>query len=348
MKFDNISISKGIAIILMVVVHSRFSEYGSDFINMYHMPLIFFFSGYCFKEGYLFDFKTFAKKRIKGIYYPYVKWGLVFLLLHNVFFYLNIYNSEFGFRGTVSYLYGYNDFLKRGIDIVISLSSAEQLLGGYWFLHSLFWGSFVFFLTVKIIKNRWVGGAFLLIATFLLLFLNLHIPVFGIGAREFLGAFFMVIGSAYRYSNYKIENRYWIIPLSALILIISTRHWQCGMLSLTWQKVLPYSFSALAGTIMVFVFSNVIMKSKVGLKTFVYIGDHTLDILTWHFLSFKLVSLVIIWIYKMPIEMLAEFPVIEDYAYKGWWMAYCLVGIGMPLVFVTNLDRLISRLRTCI
>ena len=66
-------------------------------------------------------------------------------------------------------------------------------------------------------------------------------------------------------------------------------------------------------------------------KILVYIGDNTLTILTWHFLSFKLVSLFLILIYQLPISRLAEFPVIEMYAYQGWWLIYFIVGVGMPI-----------------
>ena len=53
MKDNSVSIAKGIAIILMVLAHTRFSEYGNYWINMFHMPLFFFFAGYCFKDKYL-------------------------------------------------------------------------------------------------------------------------------------------------------------------------------------------------------------------------------------------------------------------------------------------------------
>ena len=46
MKDNSVSIAKGIAIILMVLAHTRFSEYGNYWINMFHMPLFFFFAGY--------------------------------------------------------------------------------------------------------------------------------------------------------------------------------------------------------------------------------------------------------------------------------------------------------------
>lgn len=58
-----------------------------------------------------------------------------------------------------------------------------------------------------------------------------------------------------------------------------------------------------------------------------YIGKNTLTILTWHFLTFKIVSLVIISIYDLPIARLAEFPVIYEYAEQGWWIAYFCVAI---------------------
>ena len=62
------------------------------------------------------------------------------------------------------------------------------------------------------------------------------------------------------------------------------------------------------------------------------IGNKTLEILTWHFLSFKLVSLVIIACYRLPIEHLAEFPVMHPYNVQGWWVLYLVTGIAVPLI----------------
>ena len=111
LRNDAVSIAKGIAIILMVMAHTQCPFWLWSYIHMFHMPLFFFFSGYCFKATYLDDPYSFCKRRIRGLYLPYVKWGLVFLLLHNVFFYLNIYNKEYGFRGEVSHLYNIKEFL---------------------------------------------------------------------------------------------------------------------------------------------------------------------------------------------------------------------------------------------
>ena len=158
MRDESISIAKAIAILLMVLAHTYFSQYGNQWINMFHMPLFFFFAGYCFKDKYLMQPKMFLQKRIVGLYKPFVKWSIVFLLLHNVFFCLNIYNGEFGFKGNVSHIYIWKDFVVRLIHIVTRMSDNEQLLGGYWFLKSLFIGSILGYVTIRKAKSLKFGG----------------------------------------------------------------------------------------------------------------------------------------------------------------------------------------------
>ena len=117
------------------------------------MPLFFFFSGYCFKTAYLDNPKGFLLKRIYSVYWPYVKWSILFLLCHNLFFNLNIYNGEYGFRGSASHLYSLSEFASRGFDILTRMSGHEQLLGGYWFMKSMLFGSIIFFETVYACKK---------------------------------------------------------------------------------------------------------------------------------------------------------------------------------------------------
>lgn len=63
-QYDNsVSFAKGIGIMLMVLGHTFFSAYGNALVYMFHMPLFFFLSGYCFRESHLKDFRIYAKKR---------------------------------------------------------------------------------------------------------------------------------------------------------------------------------------------------------------------------------------------------------------------------------------------
>ena len=142
----NITYTRAVGILLMVLCHSMFWDI--PFVYMFHMPLFFFVSGYCFKEKYVKEPFRFVWQRIKGIWWPYVKWSLLFLLLHNVFFDLNIYNDEYGYNGGVSSLYTYDDFLSRIESILVRMNGHEQLLGGYWFMKALLYGSIIGFVII--------------------------------------------------------------------------------------------------------------------------------------------------------------------------------------------------------
>lgn len=343
---NSVSMAKGVAIILMVMVHAHFSSYGGKFVNMFHMPLFFFMSGYCFKEAYLDNFSGFLKKRLKGAYWPYVKWSMIFLLLHNVFYEINIYNGDYGYNGMVSKYYNEGDFFRHSLAIVTTMSGEEQLLGGYWFLHSYMIAAIISFITLKIFRKNifmnLTGGGILLLLCVIMLYFNISIPYYD-GPKEVLAAFFIVIGYAYKHS--KIYATPLVCILVGLILvIIGTEYWQSGMLILTWQKAIPYSISSIAGTLMVFSLCKYISKVPFLEKTLTYIGDRTLAVLTWHFLSFKAVSLLIIFVYALQIKQLAKFPVIDQYAFQGWWMMYLIAGVALSLV----VDLLISKAKRII
>ena len=343
---DSVSFAKGIGIMLMVLGHTFFFAYGYRVIYMFHMPLFFFLSGYCFKESHLGNFRNYAKKRISRIYVPFVKWGLIFLLLHNIFFHLNIYNDTFGFEGEVSQLYGVSDYLKKAFLIFFCLSGNEQLLGGYWFLHTMFFASFIFYGFLKL-KIPPVGAV--LISLLLSVMLYFHgIPVVNIycGAKEFLAVSCMMAGYLYKsYSIDKFVDRYcaYVILVCALLLILGSVYWHGEMIDMKWTHTIPYFFSAIAGSILIFKLSKLSVDKTRWLSDLVSrIGNKTIEILTWHFLCFKIVSLIIIAYYGLPIEHLAEFPVINPYNVQGWWICYFVIGVAVPIFGTVYTHKLIT------
>lgn len=239
MKDNSVSIAKAIAIILMVLAHTRFSEYGNYRINMFHMSLFFFFAGYCFKDKYLKTPSDFVIKRVRGLYKPFVKWSLIFLVLHNLFFYLNIYNDELGARGIVSHLYTWQETLKKAAFIVTRMSDTEQLLGGYWFLKSLFWGSLIAFFTIRYIKNAKMCGLLICIIILMSAF-HLHIPYLGIGGREFFAALFFISGYCYQKGGLYIHQNYWIFLIGVVVVTLGKSFWQATLLKFDSWQVIPY------------------------------------------------------------------------------------------------------------
>ena len=62
-----------------------------------------------------------------------------------------------------------------------------------------------------------------------------------------------------------------------------------------------------------------------------YIGKNTFNILTFHFISFKVVTLLIIIIDGLPLEKMAAFPVIPNDS-NFLWIAYTFAGVTLPLI----------------
>lgn len=65
---------KALGIMLMVLCHSETGiPHLQTFVGMFHMPLFFIASGYCFKEKYLSAPRQYLYNKVRGIYWPYVK-----------------------------------------------------------------------------------------------------------------------------------------------------------------------------------------------------------------------------------------------------------------------------------
>lgn len=78
-------------------------------------------------------------------------------------------------------------------------------------------------------------------------------------------------------------------------------------------------------------------------RFFDYAGKETLMILTFHFLVFKLISIIKCYAYGLPIDAISEFPIIHGH--NSWfWLAYVAAGIGVPLLICKGIDSLKSKL----
>jgi len=137
-----LDIAKAICIILMVVGHSWCPDYLYRFVYMFHMPCFFFISGWLLSDKYLVNVKCGLKRKAKGLYWPFVKWQLLFLAGHNLFAAVHIYDNA----------YTLSQFFEKVVRI-FTMTGGEQLLGGYWFLISLFWSSIFSLLFLAIIHK---------------------------------------------------------------------------------------------------------------------------------------------------------------------------------------------------
>lgn len=96
----------------------------------------------------------------------------------------------------------------------------------------------------------------------------------------------------------------------------------------TWQLPARY-VGAIAGSIGVLIFSSRLRSPRIR-KFLMFCGESTILILVWHFLSFKLLTYILINIHGLPASELTAFPVHKGLAIHYWPM-YVLFGLVIPL-----------------
>lgn len=321
-----LDIAKAICICLMVIGHSGCPEFLHRYIYMFHMPCFFFISGWLLKDKYITDFKKGIFNKIKGSYYPFVKWSLIFLAFHNLLAGLHIYNDS----------YTSHEFLVKVIRI-FTMTGSEQLLGGYWFLISLCWASLLslFFLYIcnkkKVVNSVSIFSGVILC----LLIVMLGHSVLGklpqqLGGQTFMATAFYLTG--YLFHTMDKFNK---IPLVAGIGLLSipafaAQYAKWGMCDCIGWVSMAYYVVAMAGTLGVFSISSKLSTLKVS-PFLSYIGNKTLYVLTFHLIAFKLISWLYVYVKGLPVDNLTQFPVLQDTS-SYLWIVYSFVGVGISLL----------------
>ena len=212
MRNPTITILKAIAIVLVVVAHSCPPMYLSRFSYMICVSLFFMASGYCFDTKYLNDEATFVKRRFRGLYVPFVKWSLFFLLLNAFWFWTGLLNEHYGnAAGGVTHPLNLHNWLQTLWSIVLNMSGYDQFLcGAYWFFRALLVSSILFLAYMKLLdsterlnKRHAATAAIVAVGMVGLALWQTSdglrwTGIAGGGYRELMGTFFLCAGFLYR------------------------------------------------------------------------------------------------------------------------------------------------------
>lgn len=284
------------------------------------------------------DAWLFVKRKLQGIYVPYVAYSLVFLALHNLFCDWHIYSQD--------WYYGWKDYLWMTGKIMTRMSNEGGMLGIFWFLKELFLGNLFFYGLLKLGKGKkWIPIVALAGLTIIMTITGCRVPYFSIAKTTFYAAFFIALGYAGR--NYVERLDKWWIYLFAAVSIVAYV-WVGRNIAIGAQNVytiVPYTLTAIGGSLLVMRSSKWLSANGGQNPLLLFVGNHTLEIMALHFITFKLVSYCLIQAYGMPIEKLEDFPVMMDYSLKGWWVVYTLIGIALPTGFAWGLERLKTMMR---
>lgn len=109
-RINYIDVAKGIGIALVVVGHCTIGTSLFNFIYQFHMPFFFFLSGTLYKNEYDTKPLLFIKKKLKGLYIPYIKYSAILIIAYSIYYYA-IYHAFY-----------YENIIKIVVDVAIGFT----------------------------------------------------------------------------------------------------------------------------------------------------------------------------------------------------------------------------------
>ena len=323
----------------MVIGHSGCPTYICRFIYLFHMPLFFVCSGFFFKD--IIDGSLlvgFFKKRIKRLYLPYLKWSILFLLLHNIFCRLNITHDQ---------IYQSDDYIKQFIKLII-MTDYELLIRPFWFIKELLFASIIVAI-ISLFRSRF----FPKISTESLLILSVVssimakyatiIPLIGDCSVLLSSLSYYYLGILFHKYQDRIPMNYLVLLLLFIIVLITSFIFPgyIDMRYTTAYNTILYFLISLLGIQMIFCISQLI-NIKYNCSILYYIGNHTMPILALNLLALKLGNLIKIWLYNIPMDKLSSHTVIYEHN-TFFWLIYTTIGVSIPLLAYFLYSRLFPR-----
>lgn len=336
----------------MVIGHAECPHALFMFLFEFHMPIFFITAGYFFSVKYLNDEATFVKKRIKGLYLPFLKWAIFFTLIHNWMFDLGIMNEKYGNSANgVTHPYTWHQIQQNIVNCITEMGGYDQFLtGAFWFFRALFIASILYLILFKLwkyltrksnsIDYNTIGV--LVCVTMLLVCawktgggLRIQNIVQG-GYRDLMGTFYFGCGFLFKQYQNKIKQNWWLTVSYFIIVALFSTYAPASMdWNTSFNKFLLSPIPAILGFLMVYNVSTWLDRHDGIIKRFlVYCGDNTLYIFIFHIVSFKLVSLIKIWYYNLDYLQIGCHMVVHYNSEKDlFWIPYSIAGVGIPLVW---------------
>ena len=350
----------------MVIGHADCPGLLESFLYEFHMPVFFITAGYFFSLRYLDDEATFVKKRIKGLYLPFLKWSVFFLVIHNWMFDIGILNEKYGnWTGGVTHPYTWHQIQQNLWNMVTAMGGYDQFLNGaFWFFRGLLVASILYLVlykTVDYLLGKTGKTYHRLTVPFCICIIMLLISgwktyeglkVINIvqgGYREMMGTFFFGCGFIFRQIQKYYTPRWWQTILFAAVVYFFSRHLTANM---NWRssfvQFLSLPLPALCGFLMTYNVSTWLDRHDGWLKRFlVYCGENTMPVFVFHILSYKVVSLLKIWYYQMDPQQIGCHMVIHEHAHDDcFWILYAIAGVLLPLSVQYLVQKVRNRIKS--
>ena len=272
--------------------------------------------------------KSFLIKRIQRLYFPYIVFNVVVDILVKIFRLL-IYGESISLFSLI-----------KSIFRTLLFNNETQLGGATWFLRTLFIISIIHFV-VCFIGYRYPKSHIplfvivLVINVILAQFYAFKFPYFAQATCAAYIAFCLGIMEKFFFNKLYQKFRSWhhlivcVICGFGLVLLQSIGRIELGAGLIV--NVPFFTICSLMGWHLTFSIS-ILIKKYLPYSFFCYLGIHTMPIVLFHFIAFKIVTVVYVFITNSSIDLLKEFPILNIQV-QGLWIVYFFIGLLFPLLF---------------
>ena len=353
MRTPSFTILKAIAIILVVIAHSAAPAYLSNFAYMVGVPAFFVLSGYFFKLDNLDNTSDFVIRRTKTLYLPFIKWGVFFLILHNLFFEVGLLSESYGnAQGGVTHPYNWTQAAQHLWSMVFNMSGYDPFMAGaFWFFRALFLANIAFIFLFKATRQlgKFKTSTLQVVSVIVLAFLlalwqaSMGLHITGVaqgGYRELMGIVLLGIGFLLRRADETPDSSIWHNPIimlaaSSVVLMILTFVYPISMAAKP-GSVLSVPILTVAGTaafIWLRGLSEFILQLPEKYTQWLqFTGENSLYIFVFHLLAFKVASMIKVGVYQLDWAMVGGHPVVQHELGDGFWLLYIFVGVILPIL----------------
>lgn len=258
----------------------------------------------------------------------------LFNLMHNFFLSTGIY-SDSQYRSIPETL--------MAIFKNVCFAGGSQLGGATWFLRTLFQVSLIYMVVIYVSHKFNIKKLIIVISIFVCVVCATVISVYKlklpIGLHSFCAAFLAFLSGVFLHSTNFVAKvskyKYRIIIICLLLLYLLSSKGKVNMSTGQITNVIFFLICSIAGWFLLY--SIALCNGIKDNILLIYIGQHTLSILAFHFLAFKIVTFIYLWISNKNMLRLATFPVIKNVPFL--WIPYTICGITIPLILGTLFAR---------
>jgi fucose 4-O-acetylase-like acetyltransferase len=278
-----------------------------------------------------------------------VFWTVVFLLLNNVFIRINVYTDNpkivSYMRGDEGQLAGYASaasVCKYSLQ-ALYFGTRTRMGGAFWFLETLMKVSVSYCIVYYLLRNvlrlntrKAFAVQWMLSVVFLFSGYGCFLLRFNTAGLDRVLSYYILIHSGYTAKKYSLSTKkrstaaHILILLSACgILLVGSGRGSVALSANSYRNPFFFLVMSFAGWQFLYELADGICRVPRIRQILLVIGQNTLAVVAFHFLSFKIVSYLWVVLHHQPFYRIAAFPV--PHTGGAWWLVYTVIGVGVPV-----------------